>query len=73
MRQYIIDVTENYNPQFAIELTKRIRNIFKCNCDGDKPQVKIMVKIYRFMTIVNLYEKGNLSVQSARELLDTKE
>lgn len=73
MRQYIIDITESYHPQFAFELAKKIKKMFKCSCDGDKPQVKIMTKIYRFMTIVNLYEKGSLSVQSARELLDSKE
>ena len=73
LKQYVIDITENYHPQFAVELSKRMRKLFKCNCDGDKPQVKVMTKIYRFMTVVNLYLKGCWSVQSAREILDTKD
>jgi len=68
-RQYLIDLTEDFHPQFAKELVVRIRKAFNCQCEGDKPQAKVMVKIYKFITIVNLYCKNELSLESAKEMI----
>ena len=68
-RQFIIDLTESYNPQFAIYLAQRLKVIFNCKCEGEKPLVKIMMKIYKFMTVVNLYKTGRLNLDVAREII----
>jgi len=68
-RQWLKDLTESYDPQFAKELGKRCRCLFNCKCEGDKPQVKVMMKIYKFMTITNLYCKNELSLESAKEMI----
>jgi len=71
-RQYLIELTDSYNPQFAIELSNRLRKMFGCQCEGDIPPVKARMKIYRFLTVLNLYEKGELKLESARELIYKK-
>lgn len=68
-RQFTLDITENYHPQFAYEGAKRLLQMFPCNCDPEKAQVKTMIKIYRFMTVTNQYLKGSLSKEKAIEIM----
>ena len=69
-KQYLIDITDNYHPQFAYELVERLNKIFVCNCTGDKPKAKHLLIIYRFMSLVNLYAKKEISFETAKELLN---
>jgi len=68
-RKYLIELTENYNPQFADEMAKRLMIAFPCGCDPIRKQIKVMIKIYKFMTIVNKYEKGEIDEALAKDII----
>ena len=71
-RQYIIELTDSYNPAFAIELIERLKVMFKNDGDGEVALVKARMKIYRFLTVLNLYEKNEISLDNAKELIYLK-
>lgn len=71
-RQYLIDLTENYNPQFAHEFASRLAEIYPCGCNPNKKHAKVMGMIYNLMTVTNMYLKGDLEQEMALELISGK-
>ncbi len=71
-KTFVLDLTENYNPQFAIYLAKRLQKQFKYGHDDDKTQVDIILKVYKFMTVVNLFRTNKIEVESARNIMLNK-
>ena len=67
---FVLDLTENYNPQFAIYLAKRLNKLFKIKHGGDKALVKTMLKIYKFLTVVNLYRTNRIELETARSIMN---
>lgn len=72
-KQFIIDLTENYNPQFAKELAKRFQVLYPCGCNPIKKHVKVRNLIYKFMTVTNMYFKGEIVEEEAFALLDPED
>lgn len=68
-RQYLIELSESYHPQFAFEIAGRLIDLYPCDCDHEKKQVKVITLIYKLMTVINLYERGELSEAKAKEIL----
>ena len=71
-RQYLADISENFNPQFANELSLRLIEKYGEGCNPDKAVVKTKIKIYKFMAVLNEYIKGALSKELAVEILEHK-
>ena len=71
-KTFVLDLTENYNPQFAFYLAKRLKKLFKYKGNENSTTIEIMQKIYLFLTVVNLYRTNRLELEEARTILNNK-
>ena len=72
-KTFVLDLTQNYNPQFAYYLAPKLNNQFNITDTSPEATIDAITKIYKFMSVVSLYLKLGLDKDVAVEILKKKD